>query len=194
MDSPEDQRRIGLEQIVVWVGDQLTIERLQGLQRFRCEDVNSFLRLDWMVLMYGWLHAMMQMAYSLNKQHYGTLRGRGLAHAYEKLGRQRLEDPKTKGPYCWLLAAQVDSLHALREKRPSELRELAQEKHDAVKLQSTMLTRDLLQYIVLLFRFVGGNNFKYAILVLELLQGLRREWPAELGYGFHWHTSWAELR
>ena len=29
----------------------------------------------------------------------------------------------------------------------------------------------------LLYRFVGGGNQKYAIEVLELLQGLHKEWP-----------------
>ena len=59
--------------------------------------------------------------------------------------------------------------------------------------------RDALQYIVLdhtihhgdvglmedmlphlLFRFIGGQNSKYANEILELLQGLHREWPADV--------------
>lgn len=32
----------------------------------------------------------------------------------------------------------------------------------------------------LLFRFVGGGNSKYAIEILELLQGLRQEWPEDI--------------
>ena len=32
----------------------------------------------------------------------------------------------------------------------------------------------------LLFRFVGGNNNKYVVEVLELLQGLHREWTEEV--------------
>lgn len=66
--------------------------------------------------------------------------------------------------------------------------------------QIIMWNRDILQYIVLdtairngdvglmeimlphlLLRFLGGGNGKYAGEVLELLQGLHREWPAEIG-------------
>lgn len=32
----------------------------------------------------------------------------------------------------------------------------------------------------LLFRFIGGGNGKYAVVVLELMQGLYRKWPEEL--------------
>ena len=34
----------------------------------------------------------------------------------------------------------------------------------------------------LLFRFTGGGNSKYATEVLELLQGLHREWPPAVQY------------
>ena len=34
----------------------------------------------------------------------------------------------------------------------------------------------------LLFRFAGGGNSKYTIEVLELLQGLKREWPDDIKY------------
>jgi hypothetical protein len=33
---------------------------------------------------------------------------------------------------------------------------------------------------LLLYRFVGGRNSNYAIEMLELLQGLHREWPIEI--------------
>jgi hypothetical protein len=70
---------------------------------------------------------------------------------------------------------------------------------DEVKRQTIMWNRDILQYIVLdqavkhgdvglmedslpqlLFRFIGGKNSNYSIEVLELLQGLHREWPLEI--------------
>jgi hypothetical protein len=38
----------------------------------------------------------------------------------------------------------------------------------------------------LLFRFAGGRNNKYTIEVLELLQGLQREWPLEVRYINTW--------
>ncbi|KAH7917006.1 hypothetical protein BV22DRAFT_977203, partial [Leucogyrophana mollusca] len=37
----------------------------------------------------------------------------------------------------------------------------------------------------LLLRFAGGGNSKYTIEVLELLQGLRREWPDVIKYVSH---------
>ncbi|KAF7312766.1 hypothetical protein MIND_00291700 [Mycena indigotica] len=65
--------------------------------------------------------------------------------------------------------------------------------------QTIMYNRDALQYIVLdeaikngdvgmmeallptlLFRFIGGGNKKYQVEVLELLQGLEREWTLEV--------------
>ncbi|KAF6756532.1 hypothetical protein DFP72DRAFT_989671 [Ephemerocybe angulata] len=70
---------------------------------------------------------------------------------------------------------------------------------DMVLWQAIMWNCDALQYIVLdeaikngdvgmmeallptlLFRFIGGGNGKYAVEVLELLQGLHREWPEKL--------------
>jgi hypothetical protein len=39
----------------------------------------------------------------------------------------------------------------------------------------------------LLFRFAGGGNSKYTIEVLELLQGLNREWTPELKYVIYIH-------
>lgn len=69
--------------------------------------------------------------------------------------------------------------------------------HDEIREQMVMWLRDVLHYIVLdcaikygdvglienflpllLYRFVGGRNSKYAIEILELLQGLHKEWPA----------------
>ncbi|EEB90164.1 hypothetical protein MPER_11668 [Moniliophthora perniciosa FA553] len=70
---------------------------------------------------------------------------------------------------------------------------------DEAKAQTIMWNRDALQYIVLdeaikhgdvgmmeamlptlLFRFIGGQNSNYTIEVLELLQGLYREWTDEV--------------
>ena len=46
-------------------------------------------------------------------------------------------------------------------------------KHGDVGLMEDMLPQ-------LLFWFMGGRNSNYATEVLELLQGLHREWPAEV--------------
>lgn len=72
---------------------------------------------------------------------------------------------------------------------------------DEIFQQTIMFNRNILQYIVLdqaikqgdiglmedslpdlLCRFVGGRNSNYSIEVLELLQGLHREWPPEIKY------------
>ncbi|KAJ3544610.1 hypothetical protein NMY22_g2724 [Coprinellus aureogranulatus] len=70
---------------------------------------------------------------------------------------------------------------------------------DELRKQIIMFCRDSLQYVVLdeaikegdvgmmeamlptlFFRFVGGGNSKYATEVLELMQGLYKEWPEEV--------------
>ncbi|KAH6877028.1 hypothetical protein BKA70DRAFT_1127733 [Coprinopsis sp. MPI-PUGE-AT-0042] len=79
---------------------------------------------------------------------------------------------------------------------------------DQQRRQVVMWNRDVLHYMVLdraiksgdvgvmeaflpllLYRFVGGGNGKYAIEVLELLQGLHREWPKEVA-DFVRHHCW----
>ena len=76
---------------------------------------------------------------------------------------------------------------------------LASEKHDVVQENSIMWNADILPYLELtaamkrgdvgrmedllptiLFCFAGGGNFKYAIEILEMLQGLNGEWPPEV--------------
>ncbi|KDQ56803.1 hypothetical protein JAAARDRAFT_132254 [Jaapia argillacea MUCL 33604] len=237
LNGIKSQKRIGLEKIITWVGDQLTVEQLRGLYKFHGEDDNSFERMDWIVLAFGWLHLQMAYANSLHKQYLGTSKGRGLSHAFDKLERKGLGKVATKGLFhhdlegalyhtaeahfraCWLQVGGVADLRELRGKFLAELRGLAtkiveefastvamnkmdtvpEEGHDAVKRQFTMWNRDVLGYIVLdqaikrgdigtmeamlphlLFRFVGGKNSKYAIEVLELLQGLEREWPPDV--------------
>jgi hypothetical protein len=50
--------------------------------------------------------------------------------------------------------------------------------NDALSSGDVGIIQDLLPR--LFFRFAGGTNSKYAIEVLELLQGLYREWPEDL--------------
>ena len=52
------------------------------------------------------------------------------------------------------------------------------ELHEAMKKGDIGRMEDMLPY--LLFRFIGGRNSKYAIEILELLQALHLEWPADL--------------
>ncbi|KAK7041390.1 hypothetical protein R3P38DRAFT_3453925 [Favolaschia claudopus] len=176
--TPELQKKIGLEQVMVWVGDQLTVDRLRNLARFRAEDDNSFER--------------------------RTSKGRGLSAAFSALGRKGLEKTKTQGPFfhdldetlhiiaeaqfreLWLLVGGVSNLADL-QKIVSEhasstalAMNRAKKQVDELKEQSIMFLRDVLPYILLrtdlipemLYRFVGGNNSKYPHReMLELLQG-----------------------
>ncbi|KAF8215474.1 hypothetical protein K438DRAFT_1561950 [Mycena galopus ATCC 62051] len=77
---------------------------------------------------------------------------------------------------------------------------LRKPQRDEIKEQSVMFLRDVLPYSImfrnaikqgdvgliedmipqLLFQFLGGNNNKYAIEMLELLQGLNHDWPPEI--------------
>jgi hypothetical protein len=87
--------------------------------------------------------------------------------------------------------ASARALHSLSSK-PGK-------KGDDVLAQSILWNKDILDYLTLndaissgdvgiirdilprlLFRYVGGTNSKYALEVLELIQGLQREWPDDL--------------
>lgn len=54
------------------------------------------------------------------------------------------------------------------------------ELREAIKNGDVGRMEDLLH--LLLFRFSGGGNPKYTILVLEVLQGLEREWTPDVKY------------
>jgi hypothetical protein len=77
------------------------------------------------------------------------------------------------------------------------------ERCDDLLYQSIQMARDLLDYVLLdraissgdiglledllpriLFRYIGGGSKNYSIEILELLQGLHREWPTDLKYVF----------
>ncbi|KAK6993269.1 hypothetical protein R3P38DRAFT_2800995 [Favolaschia claudopus] len=211
-DTPDAQKKLGLEQVMAWVGDQLTVDRLQNLYRFRAEDDNSFERLDWLLIPPGWLHIQMAFANSLHKQHLGT---RGLSAAFDTY----LEAERTSAQIreLWLQVGKADTLANLRSKSPQELFKLAEQiltdhassaalvkmqikpRPDEIKTQSIMFLRDVMPYILLrsavkhgdvglmedmiplmLFRSIGGKNNNYTGEMLEMLQGLQREWPPEI--------------
>lgn len=81
------------------------------------------------------------------------------------------------------------------------------DRRDDVLLNSIRFCRDILDYLDLddairagdvgrmidllpriLYRYHGGNNSKYVIEILELFQGLYREWPDDLRYGTSYST------
>ncbi|KAG5634601.1 hypothetical protein H0H81_001411 [Sphagnurus paluster] len=97
--TPGQQMRLAMKKVVAWVGDQLTMDWIRGLFKFRAEDENSFERLDFIVLSFGWLHLQMAFAKSLHKQYLGTSEGRGLRHAFELLKQKGLTRVLTQGPF-----------------------------------------------------------------------------------------------
>lgn len=237
LDGVEERKRTGMERVLVWIGDQLTVDRLRTLANYQCEDLNGYDRLDWVVVVFGWFHALMAFANSLHRQYFGSASGRGLRQAFALLKRKGLQSVQIKGTFyhhlhegilhvaearlrdCWRKIAGVEKLADLRKRSPDELRNLAEKlvhrfasndavenmdlladgQHDDTMRQSIMWNCDVLYYLLLhksmqggdvgmmedllphlLYRFAGGGNHKYAVEVLELLQGLHREWPQEV--------------
>ncbi|KAI0369782.1 hypothetical protein BV20DRAFT_945515, partial [Pilatotrama ljubarskyi] len=143
--TPQQRREFGSKRVLFVVGDQLTVDRVRGLQRFRARDLNAGDRLDFMVPVFGWLHYEMAVAKSLHKQYLGTLSGLGLKHAFHLLERKGLDTTSTQGPFhenlehalyailsarirvSWLKIAGFESLAELRHCRPEELAQLAQQ-------------------------------------------------------------------
>ncbi|TRM57980.1 hypothetical protein BD626DRAFT_540231 [Schizophyllum amplum] len=97
LSGTEKEKEIGLKQVIFWVGDQLTVDRLRGLYKFHAEEFNAFDRLDWLIPIFGWLHLMMAYANSLHKQYLGTGRGYGLSRVFDVLARKGLHRVQTKG-------------------------------------------------------------------------------------------------
>ncbi|KAJ7168074.1 hypothetical protein C8R43DRAFT_1121280 [Mycena crocata] len=175
LDSKDEQMKTAIERIIAWLGDQLTVERLRGLWKFRHEDHNAFDRLDFMIPIFGWFHLVMAFANSIHKQYLGT----SAAELRE-------------------LAAKLIRKYASRA-AVNDLDNMDSNVRDNVFRQWTMFNTDVLPYLqlrqaiksgdfgrmedlipTLLFRFAGGGNSKYAVEMLELIQGLRREWPEVL--------------
>jgi hypothetical protein len=235
-DTPEKQRKLGEGPIIVWTGDQLTVSRIRGLQKFRSEDDNTFDRLSFLKEIFGWFHTVIALEHSLHDQYYGTRNGFGLVHDFDLLNRKGLNTHSVQGTFhhhlnealrhiaaarfrdLWLVVGKVDKLEELRNRSPQELLALAtsivddyastaglrkmeaqQSRKDELLYQSAQMARDLLDYIDindaimtgdvgciqdqlprLLFRFGGGKNKNYTNELLELLQGLLKEWPDDL--------------
>jgi len=235
--TADQKKRLALERLIVWAGDQLTVCRLRGLKKYREDDLNSFDRLDFLKEVPGWFHAEIALEHSLHSQHYGTRTGHGLVQAFDLLQRKGLHAPSVQGTFhhnlqealyhiasarfrdLWCIVGNVESIASLRGKTPEDLLQMAIDivdkyastrglhelgKHnvrDDVLSQSILWNRDVLDYLLLddaiktgdigcivdllprlLFRFVGGRNSKYAIEMLELLQGLHCEWSDDLRY------------
>ncbi|CDO69445.1 hypothetical protein BN946_scf184817.g5 [Trametes cinnabarina] len=144
LNSREEEKRTGLDRVLVWIGDQLTVDRLRALANFRCEDSNGYDRLDWLVTVFGWFHVQMAFANSLHRQYFGSTRGRGLHQAFGLLHQKGLQNVKIKGTFyhhlhegilhvaeghfrdCWRKAGEVKELSELRKRSPEDLWMLAE--------------------------------------------------------------------
>jgi hypothetical protein len=237
VNTPEERQHLGLNRLLVWVGDQLTVSRIRGLQQNRAGEANSYERLEHLLSIPGWFHTQMNLAVNTRQQHYGTKTTYGLAHAFEVLNRKGLHSPATQGIFhhtleeamyhvaiarlrdIWRLVGKSENLSELRSKSPEEIVALAENiytnyasmgavvaledttdnQRDDLLRNSVMFNRDILDYMILdeaissgdtgtmedflprlLFRFVGGKNSLYSIEILELIQGLHREWPNDV--------------
>lgn len=140
LDSEVEQKQTGLHRVLVCCGDQLTMDRLRGLYKYRHEDFNSFDRMDYLVLSPGWFHLVMAFALSLYKQYYGTSNSVGLLrHAFDLLQKKKMSSPASKGPFwndldealrhvseahfrtSWCQLTGAKTLDDLVKKRPEEL-------------------------------------------------------------------------
>ncbi|KAH7925761.1 hypothetical protein BV22DRAFT_1160019 [Leucogyrophana mollusca] len=237
LHTEDETKKTGLHRVIPWVGDQLTVERLRELFKFRAQDHNSYDRLDWIVVLFSWFYLQMAFANSLHKQYLGMNAGRGLMQAFTLLERKGLNSVQTRGPFhqnlhdaithvaeahfraCWKVVGGVENLQDLRHKDPNQLHAMAEQivhelasssAVDKIDLQPednrdqqfchlVLWNHDVLRYLDLdesircgdvgvmeetllhlAFCFAGGQNSKYTIEVLELLQSLHHEWPPEI--------------
>lgn len=236
LDTAEAMQHLPFERLIVWIGDQLTTERVRGLQRLHRHDYNMWERFEHILALFGWLHAQMAEEQSIHAQYYLTSAGMGLKQAFDLLDRKGLHSPSVAGTFhqkleealkhvaeahfrdLWRIVGGVEDLGDLRTKTPEELKQIANkildeyastsavqaqttlgDKKDPVFLNSILFCRDILNYLDLddamhtgdvgrirdllprlLFRYHGGSNPNYTREILELLQGLNREWPEDL--------------
>lgn len=99
LDKKDERMRTGLQRVLIWIGDQLTVDRLRGLANYRCEDLNGYDRLNWLVTVFGWFHTLMAFANSLHRQFLGSASGRGLRQAFALLKRKGLPTVQIKGVF-----------------------------------------------------------------------------------------------
>ncbi|KAJ7278639.1 hypothetical protein C8J57DRAFT_1502482 [Mycena rebaudengoi] len=124
-----------------------------------------------------------------------------LHHILEATGVEKLSDLRTKTPEELVtLSLKVRNEHgSTQAMNRINAFDSPSGRLDEVKYQSVMFTCDVLQYVALrarikygdigvmedmlpdlLFRFAGGKNSNYTGEVLEMLQGLNKEWPSEI--------------
>jgi hypothetical protein len=161
LDAEDKRKCTGLDRVIVWVGDQLTVERLHRLFKYHAQDHTSFDRLNQMVVVFGWFHLMMVFVNSLHKQYLGTNAGRGLMHACMVLERKGLHTVQTHRPFhqqlhdaiyhvtkaqicdCWRVVGWTEDLADLRQKKPEDLYNLAKQIVDQLSSNDAVERIDL---------------------------------------------------
>ena len=142
-DTSEKRKYLALSVVIIWIGDQLTSSRLRGLQKFRCEDINSYERLSHLLPHFGWFHLEVALHSNYHSQFWGNTSGRTLAFAAELLNRRGLNSTSVQGLFhhnmeellvhlgtasfrdVWCKIAGVERLSLLRDKEPDDLYQLA---------------------------------------------------------------------
>ena len=81
MYSLKERKKTASERVIMFVGDQLTTDRMHSLQHMQAEDYNSFDWYDFLLPLSAWLHTSMAHTHSLHRQYLGTPATRGLNHA-----------------------------------------------------------------------------------------------------------------
>ncbi|KAG8698027.1 hypothetical protein FRC09_007478 [Ceratobasidium sp. 395] len=72
LDSENERMRLVLEQVIVWIGDQLTAQRCRQLQAFFQECINGNARWDHLIFIFGGLHCMMALSAAILELYRGS--------------------------------------------------------------------------------------------------------------------------
>ncbi|KAG9076521.1 hypothetical protein FS749_011706 [Ceratobasidium sp. UAMH 11750] len=78
------------------VGDSLTLARLRMLQFMKAEGLANLERLEHLILVFGWLHLLMNFLNATYYHHYGKSRNTGLARDAKVSHRAGLTEPTKK--------------------------------------------------------------------------------------------------
>lgn len=65
LDTGAEYIRLTLERLVLWVGDQMTVQRCRKVQNFRRESINGFHRWESLIFIFGGFHAIMALGHSI---------------------------------------------------------------------------------------------------------------------------------
>lgn len=87
LSAGDPQAKLILEHLIPWVGDQATVQRCRGLQRFRAEDRNPYDRLEPFRFIFGLFHCLMALSAGVFEASRGTSSGSTLVHNVIHLSR-----------------------------------------------------------------------------------------------------------